>query len=75
MGHASITVTLDRYGHRMPGSESDAAALLDGELAAAQTSPTEPLDGAAVGRLGPHPGGLNRSPAAPARPMASDESR
>ncbi len=29
MGHASITVTLDRYGHLMPGNEREAAALLD----------------------------------------------
>jgi integrase len=29
MGHASITITLDRYGHLMPGGESEAAALLD----------------------------------------------
>jgi integrase len=29
MGHASITITLDRYGHLMPGSEDEAADLLD----------------------------------------------
>lgn len=33
MGHASITVTLDRYGHLFPGSESEAAVLLDAYLA------------------------------------------
>ena len=32
MGHSSITVTLDRYGHLMPGAEREAAALLDGYL-------------------------------------------
>jgi integrase len=32
MGHASITVTLDRYGHLLPGSENEAAALLDAYL-------------------------------------------
>lgn len=32
MGHASITITLDRYGHLMPGNEEEAAALLDGYL-------------------------------------------
>ena len=32
MGHSSITVTLDRYGHLMPGAEREAAALLDGFL-------------------------------------------
>ena len=29
MGHASITVTVDRYGHLFPGSEEEAAGLLD----------------------------------------------
>jgi integrase len=29
MGHASITVTLDRYGHLMPGNEHQAADMLD----------------------------------------------
>ncbi|MEJ7891405.1 MAG: tyrosine-type recombinase/integrase [Solirubrobacteraceae bacterium] len=32
MGHASITVTMDRYGHLLPGSETEAAALLDAYL-------------------------------------------
>jgi integrase len=29
MGHSSITMTLDRYGHLMPGNEQEAAQLLD----------------------------------------------
>jgi hypothetical protein len=29
MGHASITITLDRYGHLLPGNEQEAAKLLD----------------------------------------------
>ena len=33
LGHASITITYDRYGHLMPGSEAEAAALLDTYLA------------------------------------------
>jgi integrase len=32
MGHASVTTTFDLYGHLMPGSEVEAAALLDGYL-------------------------------------------
>jgi integrase len=32
MGHSSITVTLDRYGHLMPGNEDEAAGLLDAYL-------------------------------------------
>lgn len=33
MGHSSVTITLDRYGHLMPGNEAEAAALLDAYLA------------------------------------------
>jgi integrase len=29
MGHASVTITFDRYGHLMPGNEAEAAGLLD----------------------------------------------
>ena len=29
MGHASITITLDRYGHLLPGNETHAANLLE----------------------------------------------
>jgi len=29
MGHSSITITLDRYGHLLPGNETQAAHLLD----------------------------------------------
>jgi integrase len=29
MGHSSITITLDRYGHLLPGNESEAAHLLE----------------------------------------------
>jgi integrase len=32
MGHSSITITLDRYGHLMPGNESESAGLLDAYL-------------------------------------------
>jgi integrase len=31
-GHASVTITLDRYGHFFPGSEKEAASLLDSYL-------------------------------------------
>jgi integrase len=33
MGHASISITLDRYGHLFPGSEDEAAQLVDAYLA------------------------------------------
>lgn len=29
MGHANISITMDRYGHLMPGNEDEAASLLD----------------------------------------------
>ena len=32
MGHSSIKVTFGLYGHLMPGTEAEAAALLDGFL-------------------------------------------
>jgi integrase len=32
MGHASVTITFDRYGHLMPGNEAEAAGLLDAYL-------------------------------------------
>lgn len=44
MGHASVTITLDRYGHLMPGNEGEAAALLDTYVMRAKTtSPLGPL--------------------------------
>jgi integrase len=45
MGHASITVTLDRYSHLFPGNEDEAAGLVDAYLERA---------GAAVPDLGPN---------------------
>jgi integrase len=33
MGHANIAITLDRYGHLLPGAEQEAAAMLDSFLA------------------------------------------
>jgi integrase len=29
LGHASVTITYDRYGHLMPGSEDEAVKLVD----------------------------------------------
>jgi integrase len=37
MGHSSIQITLDRYGHLFPGNEDEAAGLLDTYLEAADT--------------------------------------
>ena len=38
MGHANISITLDRYGHLMPGAEDEAAGLMDAYLRAACAS-------------------------------------
>jgi integrase len=32
LGHSSITITLDRYGHLFPGNEDEAVGLVDGYL-------------------------------------------
>jgi integrase len=40
MGHASITITLDRYGHLLPGNETHAATLLDTYLTPTPTTST-----------------------------------
>jgi hypothetical protein len=45
MEHASVTMTLDRYGRLVPGSEVEAAGLLDAYLeraAAGGSAPTPP---------------------------------
>ena len=41
MGHSSVTITYDRYGHLMPGSEREAAELLDAYLSAAEKAAEE----------------------------------
>jgi integrase len=66
MGHSSITVTLDRYGHLFPGSESEAAVLLDAYLAqsherARSASIDVPDCGEVVGKSEPSRSGLERS--------------
>lgn len=33
MGHANIRITLDRYGHLMPGNEADARTRVDAYVA------------------------------------------
>ena len=35
MGHSSVTITFDRYGHLMPGNEAEAAGMLDAYLSSA----------------------------------------
>jgi integrase len=38
MGHANISITLDRYGHLLPGAEDEAAGLMDAYLQAAMAA-------------------------------------
>ncbi len=38
MGHANTSITLDLYGHLMPGAEDEAAGLMDAYLQAASAS-------------------------------------
>jgi integrase len=45
MGHSSVAVTLDRYGHLMPGTEAEAASLLDAYLTAARERAYEQVRG------------------------------
>jgi integrase len=66
IGHSSITVTLDRYGHLFPGSEGEAAVLLDAYLAesherARSASLPEPDCGEVVGKSDPSRSDLERS--------------
>ncbi len=52
MGHANIRITLDQYGHLLPGAEDEAAGLLNAFLArqvgGTNSDPTAP-------RTAPHP--------------------
>jgi hypothetical protein len=41
MGHATIAITYDLYGHLMPGSHDEAAGLLDAFLARAAQAETD----------------------------------
>ena len=46
IGHANIGVTFDLYGHLMPGSEAEGAALLDDYLARSAEPEGEPVEAA-----------------------------
>jgi integrase len=52
MGHAKIGITLDRYGHLMPGSEEEAASLLDSHLVGQRESAEKAARGAGAGLTG-----------------------
>ena len=42
MGHANIRITLDQYGHLLPGAEDEAAGLLNAFLARSAGASTDP---------------------------------
>lgn len=63
IGHSSITITLDRCGHLFPGSEQEAAALLDAYLAEAHERARRAhpeICGTAAGQKIPSWSGLDR---------------
>jgi len=37
LGHSSIEITFDRYGHLMPGNAAEAVAMIDAYLERANT--------------------------------------
>ena len=59
MGHANISITLDRYGHLMPGNEGEAASLRtpNGACVRASRGPGGP----GFDRIRPDPDGVNFS--------------
>lgn len=59
MGHANISITLDRYGHLMPGSEADAAELFDAYLEAERKRAEEAARCAEIGGTGAQGGARN----------------
>jgi hypothetical protein len=46
MGHTTISITMDLYGHLMPGSEAEAATLLDQYVTAQREAADERARGA-----------------------------
>jgi integrase len=56
MGHSTVTTTLDTYGHLMPGSEDEAAVLLDAYLAAQRERAEDAARAAGAAATGALPG-------------------
>jgi integrase len=52
MGHSGVSITLDRYGHLMPGSEAEAAGLLETYLTAARKHQDEQVRGVTGAQTG-----------------------
>ena len=76
MGHASVSITLDRYGHLFPGSEQEAGVLLDQHLERMQVKPALPTDpdrGKPRGSLDP-PGAVSNGSKRHSRTMTNHPS-
>lgn len=61
MGHSSIKVTFDLYGHLMPGTEAEAAALLDSYLGAQVATESDRAREAEPARTPVRPSGKSTS--------------
>src|SRR6185437_15518385 len=64
MGHANISITMDRYGHLMPGNEREAAGMLDTYLVSRAPVARQNGNGHAPG------GPAMSAPASPAEGLA-----
>ncbi len=62
MGHSSITITLDRYGHLMPGNETEAGDMLNTYLTATPSPNPNPAKPQRNRRTSPSPVTTARSP-------------
>lgn len=69
LGHASVTITFDRYGHLFPGAESEAADQLDAYLLRAEGHWR-----GIEGHSGPETTGDNRDIEDPANPSVERDS-
>jgi integrase len=59
MGHSSITITFDRYGHLFPAAEEDSAAALQTYLDATKAEQDAAEDAAAASNA---PASVDRTP-------------
>ncbi|MGI9082411.1 MAG: tyrosine-type recombinase/integrase, partial [Thermoleophilaceae bacterium] len=69
LGHASVTITFDRYGHLFPGSEHEAAGQLDAYLLRSEGDSR-----GTQSPSGPDSTGDNRNLGAPATPVTERDS-
>lgn len=74
MGHANISITLDRYGHLMSDSETEAAGLLDAYLTAQRERAEEKARSAPNKRNGPEMLEVRGRPRGPREASRQEES-